>query len=175
MAGLLSLLVCHTAGAQCTSILSDGDFEEQPLSGKLRSPWYSEGGAGIDPKRGLSYRSDNNAWVGKKVGWNAIFHFPTPLSKGVLYTLTAFVRTSDDARDGYFGFRNKDQSVVKELQKFGPIHTYRELKLRFRPERTDSYRVFIGFWSRSPESWIRVDYVSLDSPCNDTITNPGEQ
>ena len=172
MIGLLSLMVCHTAGAQCASILSDGDFEEQ-RSDTLRTPWYAEGRAAVDRKRGLGYGSDNNAWAGKKTGWNGIYNYPMVLTKGVLYTLTAFVRTSDDARDVYFGFRNKDQSVAKETSKFGPVHAYREVKVVFRPERTDYYRVFIGFWSHSPESWIRVDHMSLDSACHDT--NPGQQ
>jgi hypothetical protein len=168
MAGLLVLIVCHTAKAQCANMLSDGNFEGQS-SDRLGVPWYAEGRAAIDHKRGLSYQSDNNAWAGKKIGWNGIYNYPFPLSKGVLYTLTAFVRTSDDARDVYFGFRNKDQSVAKQTSKFGPVHTYKEIKVQFRPQRTDSYRVFIGFWSHSAESWIRVDELRLESACHDTI------
>jgi hypothetical protein len=167
MTGLLSLIICQTAGAQCASILSDGNFEEQS-SDRLGVPWYAEGRAAIDHRRGLGYQSDNNAWAGKIIGWNGIYHYPTVLTKGVLYTLTAFVRTSDDAQDVYFGFRNKDQSVAKETSKFGPVHTYREVKVLFRPARTDSYRVFIGFWSHSAESWIRVDDIRLGSACHDT-------
>lgn len=166
MAGLLTMVVCHTAEAQCASILSDGNFEGQS-SDRLGVPWYPEGRAAIDHKRGLAYQSANNAWAGKKIGWNGINHYPMVLTKGVLYTLTAFVRTSDDAREVYFGFRNKE-SLVTQTPKFGPEPAYREVKVKFRPERTDYYRVFIGFWSRNPESWIRVDEIRLHSACHDT-------
>jgi len=181
MIGALSLIACHTAMAQCTNILSDGNFEEQSRdlgSGRVRDrlfpPWFAEGRAAIDPKRGLSYRNDNNAWAGKKTGWNAIYHSPTPLSAGVLYTLYAFVHTSGDVREGYFGFRNKAQRPVAE-DKFGPLPAYKELTIQFRPRQTGLYHVFIGFWAPNPEAWIRVDHVRLYSSCQDVNTNPADQ
>jgi hypothetical protein len=180
MLGALSFS-CHIAMAQCTSILTDGNFEEQSRNfgdGKLRDglypPWHAEGRAAIDPKRGLSYRGDNNAWAGKKTGWNGIYHNPTRLSAGVLYTLTAFVHTSGDVRDGYFGFRNKDQRPVSEI-KFGPLPAYKELTVKFIPSQTGLYHVFTGFWAPNPEAWIRVDLVRLESACQDVNANPGDQ
>jgi hypothetical protein len=93
-------------------------------------------------------------------------------SAGVLYTLKAFVHTSGDVRDGYFGFRDKDHSVAE--RKFGPLPAYKELTVQFRPAQTGLYRVFIGFWASNPEAWIRVDHVRLESACHDVNTNPGE-
>jgi hypothetical protein len=164
----LVLILSQAAMAQCASILEDGDFEEQRTD-RLMRPWFPEGRAAIDPKeRHLSYRYDNNGWAGKKAGWNGIFHSPTVLRAGVLYTLTAYVRTSDDVRgDLFLGFRNKDQTPVYS-QKFGPLPGYKELTVKLRPDHTGEYRVFIGFWSRNPESWFRVDSVGLWSACHDT-------
>jgi hypothetical protein len=174
IAGLLVLMPYHTAKAQCASILSDGDFEEQ-RSDRLGIPWTPEGRAAIDPKRGLSYRGDNNAWAGKKAGWSGFYHYPTRLSAGREYVLTAFVKTSGDVHDGYFGFRDKTKRPVIELKKFGPLPNYKELTVKFRPATTGLYNVFIGFWAPTPESWIRVDLMRLDSGCQDVNANPGER
>src|SRR5205085_9708817 len=45
MVGGLSLIACHTAMAQCVSVLRDGDFELQ-RSGTVSSPWITEGRSG---------------------------------------------------------------------------------------------------------------------------------
>jgi hypothetical protein len=152
--------------AQCTAprILKNGDFDEQS-SGAVRRPWFAEGKAGI---------SNNNAWARNKTGWNALRQ-AVSLSSGVTYTLKARVRTSGNVRDAYFGFRDGSQHPVSEI-KFGPLTGYRELRVEFRPTRTDTYNVFIGVWAPNQDAWIEVDYVhlesSLGSPCNDVILNP---
>jgi hypothetical protein len=108
--------------------------------GTVSTPWFAEGGAGIDIERRLSYHGRNNAWARNTTGWDAIRQ-TVRLSEGVTYTLKAFVRTSSNVHDGYFGFRDAAQRPVSEL-KFGPFPAYRELRVRFRPNRTASYNVF---------------------------------
>ncbi len=129
MIGGLVLIPCRTAAAQCTSILTDGDFKEQSRE-RVGIPWNVEGKAGIYRQRGLSYRGDNNAWARNTTGWNGIFHYPTLLTAGVNYTLKAFVQTSGNVRDGYFGFRGQDQRPVSEF-KFGPLPAYKNWKYSF--------------------------------------------
>jgi hypothetical protein len=172
MVGALTLIVSHTAMAQCTSVLQDGGFELQ-RRGTLSTPWVAEGRSGMDLRLKLSYRGDNNAWVSNKDGWNAIRQ-SVRLSQGVTYTLYAFVRTSPNMRDGYFGFRDANQRPVSEI-KFGPMAAYKELSVKFRPTRTGTYNVFAGFWAHNPDTWIRVDDMSLESPCNDVQAIPADQ
>lgn len=169
MIGALSLSGGRTAMAQCTNMLSDGNFEEQTRDfgdGKKRDslypPWHALGRAAIDPKRGLSYRDDNNAWAGKRTGWNAIFQ-DVRLAGNRDYKLTAFVHTSGDVRDGHLGFGKLGGGPILGDRKFGPYPAYTEVELRYRPEADGLYRVFIGFWALKPEAWIRVDLVRVET------------
>lgn len=160
----LSLLIWQPATAQCTSVLRDGDFETQRRV-TVSAPWFTEGSAGIDIQKGLSNHGRNNAWIRNTNGWNAIGQ-TVSLSAGVTYTLKAFVRTSAGVRDGYFGFRDARQSSVSELR-FGPLLSYRELSVQFRPTRTGTYNVFAGVWARNQDSWIQLDNVRIEFPCDD--------
>ena len=173
MIGGLVLFPCRMATAQCASSLTDGDFEEQSRE-RVGIPWYVEGKAGTYRRHGLSYRGDNNAWARSNTEWNGIFHYPILLTAGVNYTLKAFVQTSENVRDGYFGFRSQDRRPVSEI-KFGSLPAYKELKVQFRPARTGRYPVFIGFWAPNQDAWIHVDHVRLESPCHDVQANPADQ
>lgn len=170
--GGLLLIPYHTAMAQCVSPMRDGDFESQRI-GTVSSPWVAEGSAGIDIGRSLSYHGRNNAWARNNTGWNAIRQ-TVRLSAGVPYTLKAFVRTSDNVRDGYFGFRNSSQRPVSEIR-FGSLPGYRELSVRFSPARTGTYNIFTGLWAPNQDAWIQVDYLRVEFPCDDVILNPVDQ
>jgi hypothetical protein len=162
-------LAAGAAGAQCAGVRRDGTFEAQ-TSAVVETPWIAEGRAGIDIGRGLAHAGRTNAWARANTGWNAIRQ-PVRLIAGVTYTLRAWVRTSGNVRDGYFGFRNAAQRPVAEV-KFGPLPAYSELRVTFRPGVTGAYNVFSGFWAPSQDAWIQVDDVSVTSPCNDTVQNP---
>jgi hypothetical protein len=159
----LSLLFWQSATAQCASVVRDGDFEAQRRD-TVSAPWFSEGSAGIDIQKGVSHHGRNNAWIRNTNGWNAIGQ-TVHLSEGVTYSLKAFVRTSDGVRDGYLGFRDASQSAVSELR-FGPILSYRELSVQFRPTHSGTYNVFAGVWARNQDSWIQLDNVRVEFPCD---------
>jgi hypothetical protein len=142
MIGTLSLIACHIAMAQCVGVFRDGDFELQRRN-TMSVPWIAEGRSGMDIGRRLSYHGSNNAWARNNTGGNAIRQ-PVRLLAGVTYTRKAFVRTSGNVGDGYFGFRDGSQHPVSEI-KFGSLTGYRELRVQFRPTRTDSYNIFTGF------------------------------
>jgi hypothetical protein len=162
-------LIADAAHAQCVGVLRDGTFEAQ-ASAVVSTPWIAEGRAGIDVGRGLAHAGRTNAWARANTGWNAIRQ-PVRLIAGVTYTLRAFVRTSGNVRDGYFGFRNAAQRPVAEV-KFGPLPAYTELRVTFSPTVTGAYNVFAGFWAPNQDAWIQVDDVRVTSPCNDTVQNP---
>lgn len=158
-----------TARAQCVGVLRDGGFEMQ-ASAVVETPWVAEGRAGIDIGRGLAHAGRTNAWARASTGWNAIRQ-PVRLTAGTTYVLAAFVRTSGNVRDGYFGFRDASQRPVAEV-KFGPLPAYTLLRVSFRPTVTGSYFVFTGFWALGQDAWIQVDDLGVAYPCNDTAANP---
>jgi hypothetical protein len=168
IAGLV-LIPCRMANAQCASMLDDGSFEEFRGRG---GRWFAEGKAGIDRQKGRSHRGDNNAWAMNNTGWNAIRQ-RVSLTKGNLYTLTVFVKTSSNVADGYFGFRDSGQHPVSEI-KFASHPAYKEMRVRFRPVRTGIYYVFAGFWAPARSAWILVDDMRLDGPCGDTNLVPAD-
>jgi hypothetical protein len=168
IAGLF-LIPLPAAWAQCASVLRDGNFESQ-RSGTVNAPWVSEGRTGIDIRRSLSHGGANNAWARHNTGWNAIRQ-TVRLSAGVNYTLRGFVRTSGNVQDGYFGFRDSAQRPVSEI-KYGPLPTYQELRVQFRPTRTDTYNLFTGFWAPNADGWIQIDDLRVDFPCEDVVLNP---
>lgn len=171
MLAVLPLLPCQAAWAQCASVLIDGDFENQ-RSGAFRAPWIPEGRAGMDLHKGFSHGGDNNAWASNNKGWNAIRQ-PVQLQAGLTYTLSGFVHTSPNVKDGYFGFRDAGQRPVSE-KKYGPLAGYRELSVRFRPTRSGTYFIFTGFWAPNQDAWIRIDDLRLDAPCPDVVLNPAD-
>ena len=169
----LLLLSYHpSAKAQCVGPLRDGSFEEATKGTVNKSKWVKEGIAGIDINAGLSFRGRNNAWVRNTTGWNAIRQ-AVQLSEGVSYTLRAFIRTSGNVRDGYFGFRDAGQHPVSEI-KFGQSPVYRQLTVRFKPARTGRYYIFAGLWAPNQDAWIQVDEVTVSFPCNDVELIPAD-
>lgn len=85
----------------------------------VATPWRAEGRSGIDIRRGLSHTGANNAWARQTSGWHAIRQRVT-LNAGIAYTLSGWIRTSDNVGAGYFGFRGTDQRPVAETR-FGPL------------------------------------------------------
>lgn len=164
MAGL-ALGAPQVAAAQCVqpSALKDGDFAEQRHGKGLRLPWVAEGNAGI---------GNGHAWAGYKIGWNALRQELT-LSARVTYTLTARLRTSTDLRagDGDVGFHDGRNPVAHKS--FGPLKDFSNWSVRFTPDRTGPYKVYIGFVDRTEktdvrrrDAWIEVEQVRLDPPLN---------
>jgi hypothetical protein len=157
------------AAAQCASMARDGTFESQTRA-RVSSPWMQEGNAVIERGLGNARAGENNALLRNTTGWNAVRQ-RVQLTAGRLYTLRAFVRTTGNVRDGYFGFRDAAQRPVREI-KFGPMNGYRELRVAFRPAASGTYNVFGGFWAPGQDAWVRLDDVRLDGPCEDTAQNP---
>jgi len=166
------MLFCTHVTAQCSAVIGDGDFEAQ-RNNVVSKPWVAEGQAGIDVHKNLSFRGSNNAWARNTKGWNAIRQ-RIRLSEGLTYTLRAYIRTSGNIHDGYFGFRDENQKPVSEI-KFSSLTGYKELRVKFRPARTGYYNIFAGFWAPNQDAWIQVDYVQVDFPCDDVNLVPADQ
>ena len=97
---------------------------------------------------------------------------PTRISRPE-YTLTATLRTSTDLRagDGDVGFHDGRNPVAHKI--FGPLKNFSDWSVRFTPDRTGPYKVYIGFVDRTEktdvrrrDAWIEVGQVRLDPPLN---------
>jgi hypothetical protein len=156
------------AQALCIARPDDGSFENQ-LTDVIRRPWIVEGSGGIDRNRGLSQSGRNNAWIRSNTGWNGIRQ-AVRLNAGDTYTLMGFVRTSGNVQDGYFGFRDSSQRPVSEI-KYGPLTSYTQLRVQYRPTVSGTYYIFTGIWALNQDSWAQIDNFRLEFPCRDTEEN----
>ncbi|MBD2325783.1 hypothetical protein [Alkalinema sp. FACHB-956] len=168
LTGLLGWnLAATSAQAMCANPLKDSRFEEQKI-GRILPPWVAEGRAGIDINQGYSYEGRNNAWLRNTSGWNALRQ-KVRLVPNRNYVIRAYVRTSGNVQDGYFGVRHGNQAVLAEV-KFGPQAQYKQLTVRFRTGDATEYNIFAGFWAPGADAWVQVDNLSLEgsSDCPDT-------
>jgi hypothetical protein len=154
---LLTNISINQAKASCTSPYSNLDFERQPSS-----YWQTEGRAGFDINKGYSFKGQNNAWMRNVSGWNGIRQ-QVRLKPNSNYILEAYVRTSGNVTDGYFGVRDTQQKVWSEL-KFGTLPQYTKLTLQFRTGNASTYNIFTGLWALGQDSWVQVDNYSLKGP-----------
>ncbi|MDZ8053607.1 MAG: hypothetical protein RMX68_007505 [Aulosira sp. ZfuVER01] len=158
------------AQASCASPLSGGDFEGQ-TSQRVSSPWVGEGRVGIDRGLGYSNAGKNNVWMRNVSGWNAIRQ-RVRLQPNTQYQLTAYVRTSANVTDGYFGVRDARQKVFSEI-KFGSLPRYTPLTLSFRTGSETEYNIFTGFWALGQDTWVQVDdYRLTGGSCADVELVP---
>ncbi|MEH2074799.1 MAG: hypothetical protein V7K57_10470 [Nostoc sp.] len=168
---LITLSFCSTeAQASCASPLDGGNFEGQ-TSKRVSSPWIGEGRVGIDRGLGYSNFGKNNAWMRNASGWNGIRQ-RVRLQPNTQYKLTAYVRTSGNVTDGYFGVRDARQKVFSEI-KFGSLPRYTPLTLSFRTDSKTEYNIFTGFWALGQDSWVQVDdYRLTGGSCEDVELVP---
>jgi hypothetical protein len=150
----------NQAQASCAAPYSNLDFEQQPSS-----YWQTEGRAGFDIKKGFSFKGENNAWMRNVSGWNGIRQ-QVRLKPNSNYILEAYVRTSGNVTDGYFGVRDSQQKVWSEL-KFANLSEYTKLTLQFRTGNASTYNIFTGLWALGQDSWVQVDGFSLKGPSPD--------
>jgi hypothetical protein len=169
MGGIMLWAKLPVVHALCTSMLRDGSFEMQ-RSRTLRGPWIGEGAAGVDIALDFAREGRNNAYARNVRGWNGLRQSVT-LAAGARYNVSAFVRTSANLRDGYFGFRDAAQRPVAEL-KFGARPRYSEVQVTFVARASGVHYIFIGFWAPNQDAWIQVDSFQLYGPCSDVILNP---
>jgi hypothetical protein len=151
-------------------MVGDPGFENQ-TSNTVSAPWALEGRGGID--RNLNPRSSrsglNNGWTGWQNGWNALIQ-RVPVAQNTNYTLTGYVQTSSTVIDGYFGVRNSNNSVLKEV-KYGTMTAYTPLTVSFNSGTNTSVVVFAGHWINDVGAWMHLDDVSLTAASTTTLVH----
>src|SRR5690625_957588 len=98
-------------GADAQNLISDPSFEDQ--GDEIGEPWVLEEGEGEIESGGEDAKSgDKNVLLSNNIGWNAITQ-EVEVETDTDYILTAYIRTSDNNVDGYFGARL--EGVLEEV------------------------------------------------------------
>lgn len=141
-----------TPSAPGANIVGNPGFENGRLAWE-----FSKGG--IDTGGALSHSGDGNGWVREQGGWNDI-HQPLSVTPNRNYTVSAWIRTSENNTDGYFGIRTTGGRVVGE-KKFARFGDYTQVSVTVNSGANSKLVVFGGFWAVNGDTWIQVDDVSV--------------
>lgn len=148
--------VSLTRGA---NLVGHAGFEQQPSSSPS-SPWYAQGAAGIDRGLGFARTGANNGWVRASSGWNALKQ-EVAVAANTNYTLTAWLKTSANLNDGYFGARVLNSGpILGETHLTQSLPGYTQLTVQFNSGPHHSVELFAGLWANG-DTWLQVDDVRL--------------
>jgi S-formylglutathione hydrolase FrmB len=132
--------------------LADGGFEAAGLG-----PWACTANCGADHGTGLARTGTGNGWVRNNTGWNDV-HQTIGVQANHTYTITAWVRTSANNADGYFGLRTLGGQVLGETH-FGRLDGYTQLTVTVNTGANTSAVVYGGLWANG-DTWLQIDDVS---------------
>jgi S-formylglutathione hydrolase FrmB len=132
--------------------LVNAGFETQGLA-----PWACTGSCGTDYGTGLARTGAGNGWARNTSGWNDL-HQTITVTPNRTYTLTAWVRTSANNADGYFGLRTTTGQVLGE-QRFQRLDGYTKLTVTVNSGANSSAVVYAGLWANG-DTWFQIDDVA---------------
>ncbi|HZQ83951.1 MAG TPA: carbohydrate binding domain-containing protein, partial [Acidimicrobiales bacterium] len=141
-----------TAPPSGNAVVNSG-FESAGLA-----PWVCSGTCGADHGTGNARSGTGNGWARNTSGWNDVDQTIT-VTPNHTYTVSAWIRTSANNTDGYFGLRTTGGQVLGE-QKFGNLPGYTQLTLSVNPGAQSSVVVYAGLWANG-DTWLQVDDVSV--------------
>ena len=85
-------------------------------------------------------------------------HQTIAVSANRTYTITAWVQTSTNNTDGYFGLRTTDGKVLGE-QRFGRLDGYTQLSVAVNTGSQTSVVLYGGLWANG-DTWLQLDDVA---------------
>jgi S-formylglutathione hydrolase FrmB len=132
---------------------ADGDFESPGLA-----PWACTGSCGADHGAGTAHAGTGNGWVRNTSGWNDL-HQTITVTANHTYTVSAWLRTSTNNADGYFGLRTQGGQVVGE-QRFGRLDNYTKVTATVNSGSNTTLVVYAGLWANG-DTWAQVDDVAV--------------
>lgn len=141
------------------NLVAQSGFENQPTN-SLTSPWYGDGNTGVDRNLGFAHTGANNAWARNTTGWNAIKQ-EVPVEPNTNYTLTAWLKTSSNQNNGYFGARVLNNGpILNEIHLNAPMANYTQRTVTFNSGNNHSIEIFAGT-SADGDTWIQADNFSM--------------
>ncbi len=142
-----------------SNLIGHAGFESQSSS-TVSSPWYLQGNGGIDRNIGTARTGLNNGYVRWNSGWNAIKQevFVEPNTN---YTLSAWLKTSTNLNDGYFGARLINGGLIlSETHLTTALAIYTKKTVTFNSGNNHSIEVYAGTWATA-DTWLQMDDFSL--------------
>jgi len=119
--------------------------------------WQCTGGCGFD-NAALARTGTGNGWVRASSGWNDV-HQIFSVMPNRTYTVSGWIRTSDNNTDGYFGVRTVSGQVVGE-QRFGRFPGYTRVSVTVNSGANTNLIVFGGLWANG-DTFLQLDDVSV--------------
>jgi predicted esterase len=119
--------------------------------------WAYTGGSGFDNTT-LARTGIGNGWVRANSGWNDV-HQIFSVVPNRTYTVSGWIRTSDNNTDGYFGVRSVAGDVVGE-QKFGRFPGYTKVSVTVSSGSNTNLVVYGGLWANG-DTFFQLDDVSV--------------
>jgi S-formylglutathione hydrolase FrmB len=120
------------------------------------SPWVCQGQCGRDAG-GFARTGSGNGWVRNNTGWNDV-HQTLTVQANRTYTISAWVRTSANNADGYFGLRTLGGQVLGETR-FGRFDGYTKLTVNVNTGANTSVVLYSGLWANG-DTWFQIDDVT---------------
>jgi S-formylglutathione hydrolase FrmB len=134
---------------------ADGDFESPGMG-----PWVCAGQCGVDHGAGLARTGTGNGWIRNASGWNDL-HQAFTVAPNTTYTVSAWIRTSQNNADGYFGLRTSGGQVVGE-QRFTRLDGYTKVTATANSGSNSTLVLYAGLWANG-DTWAQVDDVTVAS------------
>jgi hypothetical protein len=164
-----ALLTGATASSADTScdgwmMVVNGGFEAAPGGATPIPGWCMEGvdTRGVDRGLGIAYAGSNDAYIESYTPghWNAITQHQW--LEGQKFVARAWVRTSGNVVNAYFGVRMGGSPKVHMERRFGPLtNGWTLLEVPFSRGNLNDVTIFVGYWSPGGYSYLMVDEVSL--------------
>ncbi|MFC5649940.1 DUF4185 domain-containing protein [Paenibacillus solisilvae] len=153
-------------GTPLHNLVADPSFEKQAAE-TISAPWTLEEGKGGVDHGMLSRAGSSNVWLRNTTGWNAITQ-TVPVEANTEYSLTGFVKTSQNNNAGYFGVRGAAGNILKET-KFERYDNYTKLNVRFNSGSNSEVKIFTGMHA-SGDTWVQIDdYMLLPVDTNPPV------
>ncbi len=141
------------------NLVGHAGFEAQPSSAAT-SPWYVQGIGGIDRNLGFGHSGANNGYVRNTSGWNALKQ-EVSVEPNTSYTLSAWLKTSANLNDGYFGARQLNGgAILNEIHLTASLPNYTLRTVTFNSGNNHSIELYAGTWA-TVDTWMQMDDFSL--------------
>jgi predicted esterase len=119
--------------------------------------WQCTGACGFDAAT-FGHTGIGNAFVRANSGWNDV-HQIFSVMPNRTYTVSGWLRTSDNNTEGYFGVRAADGKVVGE-KKFGKFPGYTRVDVTVNSGPNTNLIVFGGLWANG-DTFLQLDDVTV--------------
>jgi S-formylglutathione hydrolase FrmB len=133
---------------------ADGDFEAAGLG-----PWACQGQCGADHGAGLAHGGTGNGWVRNTSGFNDL-HQTIAVTPNRSYQVSAWIRTSQNNNDGYFGLRTTGGQVLGETR-FLRQDNYAKVTTTVNSGSNSTLVIYAGLWAVNGDTWAQVDDVTV--------------